>query len=224
MKNGFGSLSKKDTELLIFACLDHALASNKIVKNMQWAQFLKLTPVRIKALRLESHMRHAEDFNIDGPFPIKERFLNSVTSIAIDLDPNNPALSGKIRLLLEDPVINLYVVEEIKNFGGVPEYERNREVLVIDLVSFLKLTSMVTGTNEVDRIEELAAKLIQQKKAQDTAKKEISKAAYQQLGEMDKLKKGVRAVLEAVAGQKLQLFDHMGLIFSSQKHAQLNKK
>ena len=45
--NGFGTLTKKDTELLIFDCLRAALGDAGPANIHEWARLLRLTPAKI---------------------------------------------------------------------------------------------------------------------------------------------------------------------------------
>lgn len=47
--NGFGTMTKKDTELLLFRCLSDLLDNNSALgTNYQWAHLLRVTPQKIK--------------------------------------------------------------------------------------------------------------------------------------------------------------------------------
>jgi len=45
--NGFGTMTKKDSELLIFACLQKIFGVECPETNYEWAQTLRLTPTLI---------------------------------------------------------------------------------------------------------------------------------------------------------------------------------
>jgi len=218
MRNGFGGLSKKDTELLIFACLDRALGGSRVVKNVEWAQTLRITTARVKALRLESHMRYADLFGPRQAFGHVNRFFESIESLTIDLDPSDPSLEGQVRLLLEDAVVKFETEEAIKAIGGIPGYERNREVLLVSLEHFLQLVAMAAKTGEEDLIVDLAVRLRDDEKARESVAKELKKAKYKQQTEGEKLKRGLRGMAEAVLGQKVKLFDELETIIGSQKY------
>src|SRR5436309_860641 len=55
--NGFGTLTKKDTELLIFGCLRRAFGRTGPKNNYEWAKLLRLTPTKVRSMRLEAHLR-----------------------------------------------------------------------------------------------------------------------------------------------------------------------
>ncbi|MEM6484184.1 MAG: hypothetical protein AAF662_04280 [Pseudomonadota bacterium] len=218
MKNGFGGLSKKDTELLIFACLENALARDRTVNNYEWATTLKVTTSKVKSLRLESHMRYADLFGKRRALIHADRFLKNIESLTIEVNADDPSLKGRVRFLAEDPVIKMEVEVAIKAMGGLVHYERNREVIALDVVHFLTLTAMAYGTGEEDIVADIAHKLQSNDRKRKAAQKELRGAEYKQLTEGEKLHKGLRTMAESVLGKKLALFDHLDEIVSSQKY------
>src|SRR5206468_8126643 len=61
--NGLGTMTKKDSELLIFGCLKRAFGESGPKSNYEWARLLRLTPAKIKSMRLEAHLRFGHLFN-----------------------------------------------------------------------------------------------------------------------------------------------------------------
>ena len=218
MSNGFGGLSKKDTELLIFACLENALAQHLMVSNYKLATELKVTTSKVKSLRLESYMRYADLFGERRAQSGADRFLKSIESLTLEVNVKEPALDGKVRLLVEDPVVKMVVEEEVKAMGGIVHYERNREVISLDVVHFLALTAKACGTGEERIIPEIAYNLQNNERRRKAVQKELQSAEYKQLTEGEKLRKGLRTITESVLGKKLALFDHLDLIVTSQKY------
>ena len=79
--NGFGTLTKKDTELLIFGCLKQALESvGSRYNNYEWAKLLRLTPSKIKSYRLEAHLRFGHLFS-ENTADDTETFLTNFSKI-----------------------------------------------------------------------------------------------------------------------------------------------
>jgi hypothetical protein len=79
--NGFGTLTKKDSELLIFACLKRAFGESGPTTNYAWARLLRLTPAKIKAMRLEAHLRFGHLFG-ESDLTDAEQFFKNLAGLS----------------------------------------------------------------------------------------------------------------------------------------------
>lgn len=55
--HGFGTLGKRDTELLLFSCLVEAVGEGLSRTNYEWARALLITSARVRNLRRDAYMR-----------------------------------------------------------------------------------------------------------------------------------------------------------------------
>jgi len=129
-ERGFGSLSKKDYELLVFHHISEA-AQQSGDWNYVLANKLKVTETRVKSLRLESSIRHrpANHKAIIGK--IVQRILEHM---------NQPDFSGEIvTISLEDPVDRREFEYAVKLINGSVEYGINREILKIQPMALFEI-------------------------------------------------------------------------------------
>lgn len=152
--NGFGTLTKKDSELLIFGCLKRAFGSTGPGSNYGWARLLRLTPSRIKSMRLESYLRFGHLFG-ESDLSDTERFFKDFTVLqSVDIrglntsgDLNEVTLSFAV----EDPVVQMVIENDLKSIGSYLDFHRNREIVRLKLIDFLKLVASTVEREVIDR-------------------------------------------------------------------------
>jgi hypothetical protein len=142
--NGFGTLGKKDTELLVFICLKKALGVKALGKQYDWARFLRLTPARVRSIQLESHLRfgHMIKDADDSADTRITHFFSRLHSIELgDFAAKGGVDSVKVLFVVEDPVVQMEIDQRVKIFGGFVNFLRNRDVVVLRFLDFLRLVS-----------------------------------------------------------------------------------
>jgi hypothetical protein len=151
--NGFGTLGKKDTELLVFVCLKKALGAKALGKQYDWARFLRLTPARVRSIQLEAYLRfgHLIDEANTAPDVWLMQFFSRLHSI----DLGNFASEGSVdsvsvSFVVEDPVIQMEIDRRVKNVGGYINFLRNRDVVVLRFPDFLRLVSLDEKQDLID--------------------------------------------------------------------------
>jgi len=142
--NGFGTLTKKDTELLIFGGLKKAFGDTGQMTNYHWATLLRLTPAKIKSLRLEAHLRFGHLFGESGLRDTKE-FLEHFGDVQ-SVNVRGLTTAGKIEdvtvsFVVEDPVVQMIIENSLKDIGTYLDFHRNREVVKLRLVDFFRLVA-----------------------------------------------------------------------------------
>lgn len=152
--NGYGTLTKKDTELLLFACLKRAFGAKGPQNNYRWAKLLRLTPSKIKSMRLEAYLRFGHLFD-ESSSADTSLFLNNVSHLQ-SIDLNGLGSGGTISdvtvsFVVEDPVVQMEVENHVKTNGGYLDFHRNREVIKIRLISFLSLVAEPEQKQFIDR-------------------------------------------------------------------------
>jgi hypothetical protein len=163
--NGFGTLTKKDTELLIFDCLKTALGDTGPANNYEWARLLRLTPTKIKSMRLEAHLRFGHLFGESGAKDTETFLKNFSTIQSIDvkgLESGGDVQDVTVSFVVEDPVVQMVIENDLKSIGTFLDFHRNREVIRFRLSDFFKL---VTDTVEREVIDKWVAKTASEKVA-----------------------------------------------------------
>ena len=218
LSNGFGALTKRDTDSLIFFLLQRPIKGAD-VESYAWAKVLKITPARVSSLQLESHLKFAHLLAADDPQAGVRFVLAGLMDIQIGVDGEGKQLtSGSVRIQIDNPIARMEIEQAMKELGGVVDYERNRKLLKIDFINFLRLINKLTGEDEDEVISRIA-----RGKAKDTGKLasllgEVKNAEYADLTEPGKLKKFVELLGDTFGEKPKKLIEHIGLIFGSQKH------
>lgn len=129
-ERGLGALSKKDYELLVFHHISTS-AAHKSDWNYVLANRLKVTETKIKALRLESSIRHK-------PANHKAVLGDIVQRIVTEM--NKPEFAGGVvSIALENPVDRREFEYAVKLAKYSVEYGINREILKIDALALFEI-------------------------------------------------------------------------------------
>jgi hypothetical protein len=129
-ERGLGALTKKDYELLVFHHISTSVA-NKSDWNYVLANKLKVTETKIKALRLESSIRHK-------PANHKAVLADIVQRIVTEM--NKPEFAGGVvSIALENPVDRREFEYAVKLAKHAVEYGINREILKIDALALFEI-------------------------------------------------------------------------------------
>lgn len=213
--NGFGTLSKKDTDLLIFGCLKRACGSDGPRDNYGWAKLLRLTPSKIKAMRLEAHLRFghllAENSAHDAA-----HFLNNFSQVqSVDLnglDTDGSITDVTTSFLVEDPVVQMEIEQRLKNIGTYLDFHRNREVIKIRLTGFLLI---VADDPQKRLINRWVAEKAKEAATAGSLKERVTAKEYANKTEGGKLMTFVEDLL-ATFTQLKPLADHLKMICAAQ--------
>lgn len=141
--NGWGSLSKRDLDLLMFILLERDGALDRTASNYEVARELRLTESRVALLRKDAYARwrllHPEEpqsvLKRIFQSSLTERKLEHVMKFATERRMNE----GFIPLLIEHPDDRAEMERAIKVAGGIPIHERNREVVLIPHTLLLEI-------------------------------------------------------------------------------------
>jgi hypothetical protein len=163
LQGGFGSMSKREIELLVF----HLLSNTRDYKkksNYELASALRIPESRVKSMRLSSALRYSE--------------INSIAvlhGIVLRLRDNQQHLNleeSKIEISLEDPIERREIENFLKLKGHHAEYHFNSEVLRIAPIRLFELIveTLENGEQEFNN-------LIQNSIEDDAASNRILRAA-----------------------------------------------
>ncbi len=213
--NGFGTLSKKDTELLIFGCLRKAFGEQGPKTIFDWATLLRLTPTKVKTMRLEAHLRFGHLFGESSKSDTIAFLRNFAALQAIDvrgLAETGEVLEVTVHFVVEDPVVQLVIENDLKSIGSYLDFHRNREVVGFKLVDFFKI---ITQETERQMIDKWVAKAATEADKADSLASRVRAKGYAKLSEGGKL----MAFLEDLAkfGGAESLVKHLKTVIASQK-------
>ncbi|WP_157473647.1 hypothetical protein [Lentisphaera araneosa] len=202
-------MTKKDTELLIFSCLQEAFPDSDVMTNYEWAQTLRLTPAKIKTMRLDAHLKFGHLFKDEQDF--SSHFLNIQNVDLKGIKTGSEIIDVTVSFVVEDPVIQMELEQKLKDIGTYLDFHRNREVVKIRLIDFFRIMA-----EEDERL--LINKWLETKSVEEVKAKEIATRVkakeYSQKSELDKLM-DFADDLSAFC-QTTKLTEHLKKIFKSQ--------
>lgn len=191
-ERGLGALSKKDYELLVF----HHLSHSKALKhdwNYVLANRLKITDAKVKALRLESSIRHKQTNH--------KAVLGEIVQKIID-EMNKPEFSGGlVSITLENPIERREFEYAIKLAKHSIEYGINREILRITPLALFDI--IISNVDDPDkRFGEIVQSCISNKERQmEVLGKSLSfRQKVNKLGEVINDKSGLISMLTIAGG------------------------
>ncbi|MDA3961094.1 MAG: hypothetical protein PF961_09910 [Planctomycetota bacterium] len=120
LDDGFGAMTKRQVELLVFHLLE-AHGSIEGEDNNGLSLRLQVTEARVRALRYESKLRYP---------PTEERYLERRILWALSRSEFD-AEGGRIRFIIEDPYVQKALNALAKRAGGVPDSSFNSEIVQI---------------------------------------------------------------------------------------------
>lgn len=152
ISQGFQSLSKKDIELLIFFLLERDGAIPHAASNYEVSALLRLPISRVKALRRDSYPRWRPLLNETRPQAI-ERIckvlftMENLRSGATHATGKNRE-DGFIAVRVEHPADLVEFEQTIIEVGGIPVYERNRDVLLVRFETIVAISEKFNFINK----------------------------------------------------------------------------
>jgi hypothetical protein len=132
---GFGSLSKRDLELLVYVLLERDGAIDRNASNHAAAAQLRVTPAKLRALRSDGYARWRQ-LVAEPADAALQRILGHVLTAA-NLRAGSRHVSersrkdGFLAVRVEHPDDRQQFEQAILDAGALPVYERNREVLAV---------------------------------------------------------------------------------------------
>jgi hypothetical protein len=177
---GFGVLSKKETESLIFSIIEKT-TEFKGKRNYDIANELRITEARLKTLRLEAAMRFAT-LNYKA-------HLGNIVQTFLDRDVIPALNTDKIELLLENPVEKREYENAVKVAGQHVEYGRNREIVVTTPAALLAVI-----VSNAEKGQEHFKSIVQANIANAKQQKEILNASLTLPQKISRLAEGLTPV------------------------------
>lgn len=127
----FGTLAKREQDVLVFHLLSRTkkLAS---LTNYEWANLLKISEGRVRALRADAALRFPTRTHEEALIQIAVEFQKAGKSCLEYVKEH-----GRVRMLLDDPALHRELEFAIRNLGGIPDSSFNRNVLVVPATTFV---------------------------------------------------------------------------------------
>lgn len=140
---GFGVLSKRETELLVFHLLSD-LAELDSKTNYELALTLKITPTKVKNYRFERRLRYSQLKDEQ----IREAFIEGLQKSNIKVNKS----SKWILLSIEDSYIREAIKAKMKERNHFSDSSFNSEIISLDLDAFSELMNYYYDDTKIDDV------------------------------------------------------------------------
>ncbi|HBD7062139.1 TPA: hypothetical protein KKW55_001711 [Legionella pneumophila] len=154
LESGFGSLSKHGIDLLIYHLITQKTVLLKDKTIYEQSNLLRLTELKIKNIQLEAYLKYESKNSITN----LNEVIDKVESGAIKPEIEN----GRIRFLLDSPILKREIENCIKLLGHVVDYSFNKDVVSIKIVPFISAIKSI----QKEKGDELEAKITQELRSQ----------------------------------------------------------
>jgi hypothetical protein len=135
LSEGWGTLSKRDLELLTFILLEKDGCLDRAASNYTIGKQLRITQQKVMTLRRDAYARWRPLIQEDANAVLIRVFGQALSQEHLarlaQYATERRMSEGFIPLILEHPDDRMEIENAIKEAGGIPVYERNREVLLI---------------------------------------------------------------------------------------------
>lgn len=141
-RDGWGSLSKRDLELLLFVLLEKDGALPRQCSNYDIARRLRVTESKVSSLRRDSYARWRPLIGEEETGVVKRILLSALDEAHLERAMRffgQKMSEGNIPLLIEHPDDRAEFEHAVKAVGGIPVFERNREVLLVHYLIVLQI-------------------------------------------------------------------------------------
>lgn len=141
--NGFGVLSKRETELLVFHLLSD-LAELDSKSNYELALTLKITPTKVKNYRFERRLRYSQLTDEQ----IKKAFIEGLRKSNIKVNKS----SKWILFSIEDSYIREAIKAKMKKLNHFTDSSFNSEIISLDFDAFSELMSFYYNDCKINEV------------------------------------------------------------------------
>ena len=135
LNNGFATLSKRDTELLIYYLLEQDELISQSMSNFEVAAKLRINLKKAKSLRLDAYARWSLMTDENYKNKIKDILLSLVDDKKIEHGslyvPKEDKNKGYLAFLVEHPVDRNIIEHEIQQTNNIPKHDLNPDVIIV---------------------------------------------------------------------------------------------
>ena len=129
---GFGSMPKKDMEILIFHLLYHKSVFFNGKSNYEIANLLKITENKVKSLKTEACLKYQQIEHHEA--------LKAIAQLFFEYQTTKPIVEGDfIQFVLEDPILRREFEHAAKELGYFVDFSFNREIINVKATVFLAI-------------------------------------------------------------------------------------
>jgi len=143
LMQGFGSLNKRDLELLTFVLLERDGAISRSSSNAVAALQLRITPTRVKSLRRDGYARWRALVPEASDAALQRIVATVLTEDNLRSGAKHVSERAKkdgfLAIRVEHPDDAQQFEQAILEVGALPVYERNREVVAVRFDTLLKI-------------------------------------------------------------------------------------
>lgn len=129
LSGSFGSMSKSETEILIF----HLLSKHfDISSNYEISNLLKISETKVKNLTLNAHLRYPRQ---SGDEIVRETLVDIAKKFSAIYDEQN----GEVKIHIQSSVQKREMINAINKLGSFADYGLNNEILKIRINTLFSL-------------------------------------------------------------------------------------
>lgn len=129
LSGSFGSMSKSETEILIF----HLLSKHfEISSNYEISNLLKISETKVKNLTLNAHLRYPRQ---SGDEIVRETLVDIAKKFSAIYDEQN----GEVKINIQSSVQKREMINAINKLGSFADYGLNNEILKIRINTLFSL-------------------------------------------------------------------------------------
>lgn len=129
LSGSFGSMSKSETEILIF----HLLSKHfEISSNYEISNLLKMSETKVKNLTLNAHLRYPRQ---SGDEIVRETLVDIAKKFSAIYDEQN----GEVKIHIQSSVQKREMINAINKLGSFADYGLNNEILKIRINTLFSL-------------------------------------------------------------------------------------
>lgn len=166
MKYGFSQMSKHDVDLLIYKYISENTDFLKNLSCYEISKKLAISTTKVKRLQVDNFLRSGGSDNKQCIQDLLAQIKN---------DKIKPELSrDKIKFIVDDPILKQEFEHIIKELGYIVDYSFNKDVISIQLTSFLYAIREKISNNEYKEFEKkLLREFKKLAKVNDDLKKKV---------------------------------------------------
>jgi hypothetical protein len=146
LEKGFGTLSKRDTEVLIFYLLNHYGYFGPTINYFDASKKLKISETRVRNLFQDVQLRYAQYDENEA----KKRFVRLVEEGRLELDSK-----GRYKLQVSEPLLNQYVYEWVDQVKGVADTSFSSKLIVLSKEVFVDVIEYLSPYDSVQALIEI---------------------------------------------------------------------
>ena len=128
-----------------------------------------------------------------------------LTSISADVTP----AESRVSFAIEDPVAQMELEHQLKETGSFLDFHRNREVVTLRLIDFLRHAARDSDAAERKLIESIVTARIEDKEQADKIARTLEAKTYLRKSEGEKLVAFIELLGETFAAKPTKLLKHM---------------